>query len=263
MGVARRIAELYKVKMNAALDRATDPREMLDYTYLQLQDLLAEVRRSTAELAAGRTRAQAQVAGLQRTADRLEQQAEQAVAGGRQDLARQALARRTAVLTQAADLSEQQAMLRGEEERLSAAQRRLQDKIEAFRLRKETVKAAYTAAQANASIAEAFAGISGDVGDADVAARRAEDRAADLDARAKALQDLATPGSVGGFTAVAGDDLQAQLDEISTRAAVDEELARIKDRLASQAQQPDADSAEGGAAAPATTPPQDGGAPPG
>ena len=30
--------------MNAALDRAADPRELVDYTYVQLQELLAEVR---------------------------------------------------------------------------------------------------------------------------------------------------------------------------------------------------------------------------
>jgi phage shock protein A len=48
MSIARRIAELYEVKMNAVLDRAADPREMVDYSYVQLQELLAEVRRGTA-----------------------------------------------------------------------------------------------------------------------------------------------------------------------------------------------------------------------
>jgi hypothetical protein len=50
MSIARRIAELYEVKMNAALDRAADPRELVDYSYVQLQDLLAEVRRGAAEI---------------------------------------------------------------------------------------------------------------------------------------------------------------------------------------------------------------------
>ena len=35
MGVARRIAERYEVKMNAVLDRAEDPRGMADYFYAQ------------------------------------------------------------------------------------------------------------------------------------------------------------------------------------------------------------------------------------
>ena len=58
MSIARRIAELYEVKMNAVLDRAADPAELADYSYVQLQELLAEVRRGTAKPAASRQRAQ-------------------------------------------------------------------------------------------------------------------------------------------------------------------------------------------------------------
>ena len=259
MGVARRIAELYEVKMNAALDRATDPREMLDYSYRQLQDLLTGVHRAITQIAASRNRAERQVSGLQRAADRLGGQAEQAVVAGREDLARQALARRTTILAQVTDLRDQQAALRGEEEKLSAAGRRLEAKIEAFRIQKETIKAAYTAARAHADIAEAFAGISGEMGDADLATRRAEDQAAELGARASALDSLLSTGGLADVTATVGDDLQAQLDEISTRAAVDEELARIKERLASEAGQPPADSADGGPARHSKAAPHGGG----
>jgi phage shock protein A len=178
VGIARRIAELYEAKMNAALDRATDPREMLDYSYVQMQDLLTDMRRGAAEIHASRKAAELQISELQRAADRLAEQAEQAVAAGREDLARQALARRTAILDQVADAHDEQAALRAEEEKLSAAQRRLEAKLGAFRIRKETLKATYTAARAHASIAEAFTGISGDVTDADAAGRRAEERAA-------------------------------------------------------------------------------------
>ena len=88
-------------------------------------------------------------------------------------------------------------MLRGEEEKMSDAGRRLAEKIEAFGLQREAVKAAYTAARAHASIAGAFAGISGEVTDADAAARRAQDQAADLEARAGGLDGLLTPGAQG------------------------------------------------------------------
>jgi hypothetical protein len=97
MSIARRIAELYEVKMNAVLDRAADPREMVDYSYVQLQELLSEVRRGTAGIAAARKRAELRISDLQRAAGRL---GGQAVRAGRDDLARQALARRTAMLAQ-------------------------------------------------------------------------------------------------------------------------------------------------------------------
>jgi phage shock protein A len=257
MSVARRIAELYEIKMNAVLDRATDPSEMVDYSYAQLRELLAEVRQGTANIAASRTRAERQVSGLQRAADRLGEQAEQAVAAEREDLARQALARRTALLAQASGLRDQQAALRAEEEKLSAAEQRLQAKIEAFRIQKETIKATYTAARAHASIAEAFAGIYGEVEDVDMATHRAEDQAADLQARASAREGLLTSGALGGgASALSDEELQAQLDAISTHAEVEEELARIKERLASGAGQP-GDSAGDGPAGAAKAPPQD------
>ena len=227
MSIARRIAELYKVKMNAVLDRAADPRELVDYSYVQLQELLAEVRRGTAEIAASRTRAQLRASGLQQAADRLSEQAEQAVLAGREDLARQALARRVAIMAQVSLVREQQDALRAEEEKMTDAGRRLQEKVEAFGMQKEAIKAAYTAARAQASIAEAFAGISGDVTDADVAFRRAEDQEADLQARATALDDLLTPGTPGGPGPTLSDEqLQAQLEDLLV-AVTDEVIYRL------------------------------------
>jgi len=215
------------------LGRAADPRELVDYSYAQLLELLAEVHHDTAEVAASRRRAELRVSELRRAADRLGEQAEQAVAAAREDLARQALARRTAILAQVSGLRAQQDVLLAEEQKLSAAERGLRAKVEEFRIQKETVKAAYTAARVQASIAEAFSGISGEVREADMAARRAEDEAADLEARASALDDLLPPGALETGAAVLSDEqLQAQLDEISTRAEVEEELARIRERLA-------------------------------
>jgi phage shock protein A len=70
MSIARRIAELYEVKMNAVLDRAADPREMVDYSYVQLQELLSEVRRGTAGMAAARRRAELRITADQPAAGR-------------------------------------------------------------------------------------------------------------------------------------------------------------------------------------------------
>jgi len=231
MGIAHRIAELYTAKMNAVLDRVADPGELADYSYAQLRDLLAEVHRSAAQVAAARERAERRVSELRHAADRLSEQAEQAVQAGREDLARQALARRTAILAQVSGLAEQHDALLAEEQKLSAVERRLRAKVEEFGARKETIKAAYTAARAQASIAEAFAGIAGEVTDADLAARRAEDQAADLDARETALGGLLAADAA----ALSDERLTEQLDELSRRAEVEDELARIRERLASRA----------------------------
>ena len=62
----------------------------------------------------------------------------------------------------------------------------MQAKVEAFRTRKETIKATYTAAEAQTRIGEAFSGISEEMSDVGLAVQRAEDKTAQLQARASA-----------------------------------------------------------------------------
>ena len=89
--------------MNALLDRAENPREVLDYSYAQQQELLRRIRRQLTDVAAARKRAGTQEAQLRRSADRLHDQAEQALAAHRDELAWQALALRSAILDHADD----------------------------------------------------------------------------------------------------------------------------------------------------------------
>ena len=46
---------LFRAKANKALDRAEDPREMLDYSYQRQLELLQQVRRGLADVATSRT----------------------------------------------------------------------------------------------------------------------------------------------------------------------------------------------------------------
>ncbi|HXZ70313.1 MAG TPA: PspA/IM30 family protein, partial [Streptosporangiaceae bacterium] len=86
---------------------------------------------------------------------------------------------------------------------------------------------------------QAFGGIWEQMGEVDLATRRAADTTARLQARAGVLDDLITSGTAADVTVLAGDDeIQAQLDALTTRAVVEEELAKIKDQLASEGSQP-------------------------
>jgi RNA polymerase primary sigma factor len=64
--------------------------------------------------------------------------------------------------------------------------------VDAFRARKETIKATYTAAEAQTRINEAFSGISGEMSDVGLAIQRAEDKTAQMQmqARAGAIDEL-------------------------------------------------------------------------
>ena len=232
MSLSRRIAMLFRAKANKALDRAEDPREMLDYSYERQLELLQQVRRGVADVTTSRRRVELQLAQLQQSAARLQGQAQQALAAGREDLAREALTRRAAVTSQIGDLQGQQASLQAEQDKLTVASQRLQAKVEAFRTRKETIKAAYTAAEAESRIGEAVTGISEEMGDVGMAIQRAQDKTEQMQARAGALDELLASGALEDATLPGGrDDLQSQLDALTAGHDVDDELASMKAQL--------------------------------
>lgn len=176
MSIGRRIALLFRVKASKLLDHTEDPREVLDYSYQRQLEMLAQVRRGLADVTTSRKRIQLQENQLRQAADRLQEQARQAVFQNRDDLAREDLTRRAATLTQLEQLRPQYDELAAQEQKFTVASQRLQAKVEAFRTRKETIKATYTSAEAQSKIGEAVTGISEELGDVGLAIQRAEDK---------------------------------------------------------------------------------------
>jgi phage shock protein A len=145
------------VPLETALWPPADPREALDYSYQRQLEALTKVRRSVADVATARKRVELQVTQLEQGAERLASQQEKALEAGREELASEAGTREAAIREQLADLHHQFAVLTGEEERITIASQRLQAKVDAFRTRKETIKATRTAEEASRRVREAFA----------------------------------------------------------------------------------------------------------
>ena len=256
MSIGRRIATLFRVKANKALDRAEDPREVLDYSYEQQLEMVQQVRRGLADVTTSRRRVELQATQLQLSAGKLQDQAQQALGAGREDLARAALIRRAAVISQISDLQDQQASLQAEEDKLTLATQRLEAKVGAFRTRKETIKAAYTAAEAQTRVGEAVSGISEEMGDIGLAMQRAQDKTEQMQARAGALDELLASGALQDATVPGGrDDVQSQLDALTAGHDVDGELARMKAQLPASADPPALERPGTASAGPPASPP--------
>ena len=229
MGIMQRISLIFRSKANKALDRAEDPRETLDYSYQRQLDLLSKVRRGVADVATSRKRVELQINQLEQQSAKLQAQAQKAISVDREDLAREALTRKSGLTAQITDLKTQHAQLQGEEEKLTLAQQRLQAKVEAFRTRKETIKATYTAAEAQTRINEAMSGIGDEMGDVGAAVQRAEDKTAQMQARAGAIDELIASGALDDVSATSsGDDIGRELDALSSQSDVEAELAALK-----------------------------------
>jgi phage shock protein A len=231
-GLFSRMTSIFKAKASSALDKAEDPRQTLDYSYEKQVELLAKVRRGVADVATSRKRLEMQMQGVQTEADKLENQGRQALAAGREDLAREALTRRSAALGQQADLQTQLTQLQAEEDKLVLAQKRLSTKVEAFRTKKETLKATYTAAEAQTKINEAFSGISEEFSDVGLAVQRAEDKTAQMQARAGAIDELLASGALTDSSGLIKDDITVELERLSSSSEVESDLSRLKSELA-------------------------------
>lgn len=230
MSFFRRLWALIRGRSNQLLDRAEDPRLSLDEAYRRQLELLAQVRRGLVDVASARKRIELEGAALVQTRQRLEDQARQALAAKREDLAREALTRRAALDTHLADLRAQHERLTVDEERLVESASRFQARVDAFRLQKETLKATYTAADAQVRVRETLSGVSQEMNDLGQAVSRAQERTAQLQARAAAIDDLLTSGALDDLTQPT-DRIQAELDRVAIDAAVDGDLARLRGEL--------------------------------
>jgi len=229
-GLMSRFTTLFKVKANTMLDKAEDPGQTLDYSYQQQLEMLQKVKRGVADVVTSKKRLQLQTQQLEQSVVKLETQARQALAAGREDLARAALERKAAVQSQLQGLDVQVQQLEGQQEKLVQSERQLSAKIEAFRSEKEVIKAQYSAAEAQVRIGEAATGIGEQMADTGLAIQRARDKTEQMTARAAAVEELVESGTLEDFSSNQ-TQLDRELAQLSASTQVDDELAKMKGEL--------------------------------
>ena len=222
---------IFRSKANKALDKVEDPRETLDYSYQKQLEMLQKVRRGVADVATSRKRIELQANQLNAEIDKMQRSAQRALEAGREDRAREALTRKAGLQSQLDDLQAQHAQLQAEEEKLIRGSQRLQARVDAFRTKKETIKASYSAAEAQTRINEAFTGLSEEMGDVGMAIQRAEDKTLQLQARAGAVDELIEAGAIDDPTDMHKDDITRELDALASDSSVEGELAAMKAQL--------------------------------
>src|SRR5213592_381566 len=219
-GLMSRASLVVKSKFSKLLDRAEDPGETLDYSYEKQLELLQNVKRGIADVVTAKKRLELQETQLQQSIVKLEEQARQALGAGREDLARQALERKSGLQQQLQGLDEQAKQLEAQQEKLIASEKTLSAKVEAFRTQKETIKAQYSAAEAQVRIGEAATGIGEEMADTGLAIERARDKTDQMQARAAAVDELVASGTLEDYTS-SGTELDNELAQISATQQVD------------------------------------------
>ncbi|GAA1523883.1 phage shock protein A [Agromyces terreus] len=241
-----RMKTIFRSKTAKALDRMEDPRETLDDSYDQQVKLLQQVRLAVAEVATAKKRIELQGEEMGARYQRLGSQAAEALAQGREDLARAALERRAMLEGQVAQLQKQFTSLQQQTAQLQERERRLTDQVAAFRIEKETIKATYTASEAQVRANEAVSGISNSITDVGSSLDRARDRVAQMQARAAATDELLASGALTDLTAAPDADIERQLAAVSAQAEIERQLQALKGADAPGAGGGSAQSGSGG-----------------
>jgi phage shock protein A len=227
MGLFSRTAEIIKAKWNALLNRAENPQETLDYSYERQVQSLQNVKRGVADVVTAKKRLELQTQKLEQDMVKFDSSARQALAAGREDLARAALERKSGIQQQLQNLDGQVKQLEDQQQKLVTNQKQLETRIEQFRSQKEVIKAQYSAAEAQVRIGEAATGIGREMDNTGLAIQRAKDKTEQMQARASAIDELVSSGDLQEL----GSDktqLDRELAQVASQTQVDRELEQLK-----------------------------------
>jgi len=234
MGILSRLATFFRIRANAALDKAEDPGQVMDYSYNEQVRQLQQLRRSIADVVTQEKRLEMQQTELKNKINRFEEGARQALLVNNEELARQALQRQQMLVGQINDYEQQIAQLRAQEEKLIQMERTVSGRVEAFRTQKEMVKAQYKAAEAQVKINETVTGISQEMTEMNLAMQRAQDKVLTMQARANAMESLIEQGALseqGLLGAGSSDSLERELNKVASQQNVEAQLQAMKQQL--------------------------------
>ena len=233
MGIFSRFMNFLRIRTSAALDKAEDPGQVMDYSYNKQLEQLQQLRRSIADVVTQEKRLELQQSQILEKSNKIDSQAQQALLAGREDLARMALQRKETLVLQLNGYEQQIAQLRAQEERLVTMERNVSARIEMFRTQKEMVKAQYNAAQAQVKINETVTGISEEMSEMNLAMQRAQEKVLNMQARANAMDSMIEQGTLGeqGLLGAGGDSLDRELQQIAAQQNVEAQLQAMKQQL--------------------------------
>lgn len=223
----RRIETLLRAKLNAVLDEIENPRETLDLAFEQQRELLHNLRDGIDSVVASKRRLQQREDDLRARAAELDAQARSELAKGDDELARAALAAKTAIENELDTVDDQIEELDRELQELTTREKDITAKLEDFRTQKESL-----AAQDTARRSEVAGGAGRDMTDLGLAMERAVDKISVMGDRA-ARVEAAGDGPARARADASPEDPIRRLAELEADRSVDAQLDRMRRELES------------------------------
>jgi phage shock protein A len=217
VSILTRIATLVSANINAMIDAAEDPEKMVDEYLRQMRAELSEARAATAMAMADETRLRAQYERYKSETDDWQKKAELAVQSDQDDLAREALTRRSTAQKLNDGYNTQWKSQHDQVQELRDALAKLEAKISEAEAKRELIIAKNRRAATQEAITTAMQTVQGTT--ADQSLGRMEDQADQRLARAQAMAQLAS------------QDLDTRFSDLETQQQVDTDLAALKKKF--------------------------------
>lgn len=234
MGLFEHLKLVGGMKAENALQKAEDPAQVFNYSYTKQLEQLQQLRQSLVVIVQNEKHIEMLDAQVEAQANRLQDQSLQAMQQGREDLARLALQRKEALLTQVAGYKAQLEQLAAQHQKIELLVQQVEQRISTFGTQKEMVEAQYQAAQAAVRVGEVATGISKESTEMNLAMQRAQDKVLQMQSRATAIDALLDSGTLsdqGLLTGGSATDLDRQLAKITSEHNVEEELAAMRQQI--------------------------------
>jgi phage shock protein A len=218
MGIFSRLTDIINSNLNSILDRAEEPEKIIRLVIQEMEDTLVEVRSTAAKTLAEKKESARRLNRLHDAQQGWQQKAELALSKGREDLAKGALVEK-AKMAEAAqllteELDELDAMLQQGETDIA----KLESKLREAKAKQQSLAARHETATSRLKVRRNL--YDGRVDDAFARFEQVEKK---LD-RAE--------GEVEAFDLGRGKSLAEEISELASEAAIEDELAALKARLA-------------------------------
>ena len=221
MGIFSRIGTLLKANINDLISRAEDPEKILNQLILDMREQLIEAKKQVAVAIADEKRLKKQLDKELNLAREWEKKAIMAVRAGRDDLAKEALMRKSEHDKLATEFQGQWEMQKKAADQLREALRRLNNKIDEAKRKKNLLIARQKRAKAQKTIQETLSGLNDS--SAFDAFDRMEEKITRMEAEAEAGAELAEE--------MTGDTLADQFANLEANSAQDDALAALKAKI--------------------------------
>jgi phage shock protein A len=221
MGMFARLSRLLKANINDLISRAEDPEKILNQLILDMKENLIEAKKQVAVAIADEKKLKKQLDNELNLAREWEKKAMMAVRAGRDDLAKEALKRKSEHDEMATAFQGQWEAQRAGADQLRDALRRLNAKIEEAKRKKNLLIARQKRAEATKAI-HATMGRLNDTS-AFSAFERMEEKIDKIEADAEATKELAED--------MTGDSLASEFAELEDKAVTDDALSALKAKM--------------------------------